>query len=334
MKELRIKLKALKLQLEGSLEGPGRYFDPKKVLYLFENYSTYQAKLKKMYLSLFNDLPQVEIPTPSDTTDNEGRGYITRDILEMLLNNVETSMTLISDAGGNMSTLDKLAKDLQLIIEEAGNGVSVPGTILNEYRTLLNSLENILGESLVDYTVTENYQDSGGSWGDGNLFRIKAKSLQNYIQRFLELDSSEDKARGASDIVSITSSIKMNLRRMFKDEPPQDENVLQREIEKILNVLQLDLKKEQDQMGFSVSRRIPDFTVHDLSLAIEAKLCNSRKRIKEIVEEINSDITTYKTRYNNLLFIIYDIGGFITDEPKFTGDFERNKGVMVIITKH
>lgn len=333
MKELRIKLKALKLQLERLLEGPGRYYDPKRVLYLFENYSTYQAKLKKLYPSLFSDLPQAEIPTPSNTTDNEGRGYLTRDALEMLLNNVETSMTLISDAGGSMSALDKLAKDLSLIIEEAGNGLSISGAILNEYRVLLNSLENILGESLVDYIVTENYQDSDGSWGDGNLFRIKAKSLQNYIQRFLEPDS-EDKARGASDIVLITSSIKMNLRRMFKDKPPQDEDVLQREIEKILNVLQLDLKKEQDQIAFSVSGRIPDFTVHELSLAIEAKLCNSVKRVKDIVEEINSDITAYKTKYNNLLFIIYDTGGFITDEPKFIGDFERNKGVMVIITKH
>lgn len=100
-----------------------------------------------------------------------------------------------------------------------------------------------------------------------------------------------------------------------------------------MNVLQTDVKREQDHIPVSVSSRIPDFTIDDLSLAIEAKVCDSKNRVRELVEEITSDITSYKARYSNILFVVYDIGGFINDEPKFINDFEKNKGVMVLVIK-
>ena len=52
------------------------------------------------------------------------------------------------------------------------------------------------------------------------------------------------------------------------------------------------------------------------------------------IDEINADIPAYKTRYKNLLFVVYDMG-CIRDISSFVGDIEsNNKNVSVIVVKH
>lgn len=62
------------------------------------------------------------------------------------------------------------------------------------------------------------------------------------------------------------------------------------------------------------------------------ELCNSKEDRTKIQEEINADITVYRTQYNNLLFVVYDSNGFITDKEGFIrGLTEANPNTCVIV---
>jgi hypothetical protein len=45
-----------------------------------------------------------------------------------------------------------------------------------------------------------------------------------------------------------------------------------------------------------------------LDLAIEIKFCNSTKRKKEMIAEINDDILAYQLGCGNLIFVVYGLG--------------------------
>ena len=65
---------------------------------------------------------------------------------------------------------------------------------------------------------------------------------------------------------------------------------------------------------YSVKNYKPDFTFEGLDLAIEVKLCNKPEREKAIVEEINSDIPAYQTKYRYVIFVIYDLVLFVINK--------------------
>ena len=61
------------------------------------------------------------------------------------------------------------------------------------------------------------------------------------------------------------------------------------------------------------------------------KIKNS-KREKEIIDEVNADILAYQTKYERVIFIIYDLG-FIRDVAQFSADIEKNPNVYAIVKK-
>ena len=67
-------------------------------------------------------------------------------------------------------------------------------------------------------------------------------------------------------------------------------------------------------------------------MAVEAKLYNSKKKEKEIIDEINADIPAYQTRYKHVIFIVYDLG-FIRDVDRFKSGIESNQGVYIEVIK-
>ena len=54
---------------------------------------------------------------------------------------------------------------------------------------------------------------------------------------------------------------------------------------------------------------------------------------KTFIQQINDDILAYKTKFNNLLFIIYDLG-VIRDVDTFKQSFEETENVIVHVIKH
>lgn len=67
---------------------------------------------------------------------------------------------------------------------------------------------------------------------------------------------------------------------------------------------------------------------------MEVKFCNTDKKERELVDDINADIPAYSTKYKNLTFLVYDMG-IIRDIDLFVEDIERNNPrIKVLIIKH
>ena len=66
---------------------------------------------------------------------------------------------------------------------------------------------------------------------------------------------------------------------------------------------------------------------------MEFKICKEAEREKKIISEINDDIPAYKTKYGNLLFVVYDLG-CIRDVEKFVRPFEEKSLILVRVVKH
>ena len=69
-----------------------------------------------------------------------------------------------------------------------------------------------------------------------------------------------------------------------------------------------------------------------LKLVIEVKIAKDLIRMKSLIDEINADILAYKTAYERVVFVIYDLGT-IRDEAEFKSSIEAVEGVAVVIIK-
>lgn len=95
--------------------GRASNFDPKDVADLFERYGSYCRSLKTRYPSYFEDLPIHDVET-SGTSDFQGRGYIHRKFLEILLMDIDNCLAILSKI-----TTDKRPDDLDKIKKESPN---------------------------------------------------------------------------------------------------------------------------------------------------------------------------------------------------------------------
>jgi len=91
--------------------------------------------------------------------------------------------------------------------------------------------------------------------------------------------------------------------------------------------------RETVRIEYSSKTYTPDFTMEQLDLATEIKFCPVAGREKDIIAEINDDILAYRTRYGNLLFVVYDVGQ-IRDVDRFVASFEQHENVIVRVVKH
>lgn len=94
-----------------------------------------------------------------------------------------------------------------------------------------------------------------------------------------------------------------------------------------------DYDRETGRVKFSAKEVVPDFVFPKLDLALEIKLASDAGRMKEVIDEINADIRSYKKEYKHVLFVVYDIGS-IRDEGEFRRDLESEDGISVLIIKH
>jgi hypothetical protein len=94
-------------------------------------------------------------------------------------------------------------------------------------------------------------------------------------------------------------------------------------------------KSSSDINAINSSQReyIPDFIIPSLRICIERKLIKAESSKSKVVDEINADITAYKKEYENILFVVYDIGN-IRDEAELYSDIEKKEGIKIAIIKH
>ncbi|MBE0633991.1 hypothetical protein IH574_05420 [Candidatus Bathyarchaeota archaeon] len=133
-------------------------------------------------------------------------------------------------------------------------------------------------------------------------------------------------------VIAIQDIIRANLRASTFSRPEGEKDV-QNTLETIFRARELEYLREGPSIRYSLKSFIPDFSFEIYNLALEVKFCNSDQKMKSLIDEINSDIPAYQTRFESILFVIYDLG-YINDEHQFRTSIERNENVFIQIQKH
>jgi hypothetical protein len=133
--------------------------------------------------------------------------------------------------------------------------------------------------------------------------------------------------------IDIETAIERALRPSFKKNKPNNEKDVQDAIEIILNSIGMEYTRDTEVAPVGAKSFKPDFIVSNLNLAIEVKLAKENHSPAKIQEELNADISAYKTKWERLLIIIYDMG--VIDDPyKMRYDNIKHFGVSMCIIKH
>lgn len=136
----------------------------------------------------------------------------------------------------------------------------------------------------------------------------------------------------SSALMQVLSLAEFKLRKAMR-ERPDNERVVQDAFDTLLHGSGLRHSRERVQIQYGSKNYVPDFTIAELDLAIDLKLCGRDGREKEIIAELNDDILGYKSQFGNILFVVYDLG-LIRDVELFTSAFEAHANVLVRVVKH
>lgn len=147
-----------------------------------------------------------------------------------------------------------------------------------------------------------------------------------------EVYHGKDTAPESSAILKILNLTEHKLRKVIRKSPSKEVEI-QDALENLFVGADILYSREAETIEYSSKTYRPDFTIKQLDLAIEVKLCARDGREKEIIGEINDDILAYQTKYGNILFIIYDIG-LIRDSDRFAASFEEHENVIIRVVKH
>ena len=140
--------------------------------------------------------------------------------------------------------------------------------------------------------------------------------------------SVEKQATG--DLMKVLSLSEHKLRKVIRTKPEREKEI-QDQFENLLIGADIDFEREGPHIDYSSKAYIPDFSFNSIDLAVEIKLCKTEE--KTFIQQINDDILAYKTKFNILLFIIYDLG-VIRDVDTFKQSFEETENVIVHVIKH
>lgn len=141
----------------------------------------------------------------------------------------------------------------------------------------------------------------------------------------------KDTAPESSLIMQVINLAGSPLRKVVRT-TPKNEKEVQDAFENLLIGAGIPYSREADRVEYSSKTYVPDFTLPKIDLAIDIKLCATPGREKDIIPDINDDILAYRTKYGNLLFVVYDVGQ-IRDVDRFTASLEQNQNVVVRVVK-
>lgn len=142
----------------------------------------------------------------------------------------------------------------------------------------------------------------------------------------------KDTGPEASLLLRIFNLAELKLRKIVRSKPVKEREI-QDAFENLLIANDIPHSREKETIEYSSKTYIPDFTVPKADLAIDIKLATAEAHEKSLIAEINDDIVAYRTKYGNILFVVYDCG-IIRDVDRFIGSFESNGPVSVRVVKH
>jgi hypothetical protein len=204
---------------------------------------------------------------------------------------------------------------ITITVRGMGNGQYFePFTNLFMYENGWDTIERMMDESNLINNVLNQVEQAIG--------------VYEHIQS--ESGLIELNPKGAIDI---ESAIGRALRPSFRDTQPKSEKEIQDAIENILNALGIKFTRDREVTSVAGKAFKPDFIVGEIDLAIEVKLAKEGYGAPKIQESINADISAYRTKWKNLLFVVYDLG-VINDPYKFQTENIKLFGISVRVIKH
>ncbi len=170
--------------------------------------------------------------------------------------------------------------------------------------------------------------------GDLEIAKGLLLSAVDYLRAraLTEVYNAKDTEPEASLILKILHLTEHQLRKVIRT-PPSKESEVQDAFENLLIGANVPYGREVDRIVYSSKTYIPDFSLLKIGLAVEVKLCVHKEREKVLIAEINDDILAYQTKYQNLLFVVYDVG-CIRDTDRFCSSFEEHENVTMKVIKH
>ncbi|HJW41542.1 MAG TPA: hypothetical protein VJ476_09985 [Rhizomicrobium sp.] len=93
-----------------------------------------------------------------------------------------------------------------------------------------------------------------------------------------------------------------------------------------------DYDRETGRVKFSGKEFVPDFVIPSELIAIEVKFVGELGRAKAVIDEMNADVIAFLTKYQRVLFVVYDLG-FVRDVNEFGAGLEATAGVSVCVIK-
>jgi len=160
--------------------------------------------------------------------------------------------------------------------------------------------------------------------------KIGIDVTNEFITSILERPKEEQ----VGEIFKIISLIENSLRKVIRKKPCRESEISDA-LENLFIGAGLDKEftREKESIPYSSKKYIPDFVFQDLGAVVEAKFCDKKGKDKEIIGQINDDILAYKTRYPNLIFVIYDMG-IVRNVDTFKNGIENQESVIVKVIKH
>ena len=114
-------------------------------------------------------------------------------------------------------------------------------------------------------------------------------------------------------------------------EIPEKEIEIQSKYKDLLIGNDIKYSREFPRIEYSSKQYIPDLSFEKISLVLEIKLC--KRDDKSMIAQLNDDILAYKTKFRNILLVIYDLVQ-VRDIETFKGSFESNTDIIIQIIKH
>lgn len=155
-------------------------------------------------------------------------------------------------------------------------------------------------------------------------------SAQDQLKRKNIRDVFVETGEQTNELIKLLKIAEHKLRKVIR-EIPKSEKEIQDKFEDVLIGSEIQYFREYPHIEYSSKQYIPDFSFIEQNLAIEIKLCKESER--KLIAQINDDILAYKTKFNNLIFVIYDLGN-IRDVETFKESFEKQENVFIQIVKH
>ena len=202
---------------------------------------------------------------------------------------------------------------------------------VHEYNKLVPLVHDLFGTESISLFQRISVKDldprrvTPMHWGSkAELAVSRLTSLTAYLQAKLVAPNRQ--------INAVLDLVKVVLRPSIFTKPNHEKDI-QNTLEVIFRSRGLDYRREKEKIEYSSKSFVPDFTFESLDLAMEVKFCDSEKKEKTIIDEMNADIPAYQTRYRWIIFVMYDLG-IIQDEHLFKSSIESNPDVYVHIQKH